>query len=92
MNGAAALVIAAYLGAVLWRGRMNDLMMMLAQEGGFLKWFFALLILLWLRKVPGLHEVASGLLTLALVALALNAGGRILPNLAPLITTKPLTV
>lgn len=80
-GGVAALMIAVYLGVVVYQGRTIPLLNSLKGEAGFIKWMLALIIL-WVI----IQEVGGGLgHSIALVAflgLALTAGSKVFPQIS----------
>jgi hypothetical protein len=72
LNGLILIAIAAYGGGVLWQGRLDELVALLAKEGKFFQWAIALAIIVEVYKSPTLHPIGKALLTAAIVTLSLR--------------------
>lgn len=72
LSGLTLIVLATYGGAVLWQGRLDELVALLAGEGKFLQWAIALAILVEINKSPALHPIGKVLLSSALLLLAMR--------------------
>lgn len=79
-GGAAALLIAVYLGMAVYHGNTQKLMKLLSEEFGFVKWAIALIVL-WViiqESGPGL---GTSIAVIAFLALALTVGGKVFPQI-----------
>ena len=78
LNGLAAAFLAAYIGAVAYRGNTDGLIDAIKQEGGFIKWAIALFALAMIHAWAGgaakkiIEQVAVG----ALAALIISRGSK----------------
>lgn len=72
LNGLILIMLATYGGAVLWQGRLDELVALLAKEGKFFQWAIALAIIAEVYKSPTLHPIGKALLTAAIIGLALR--------------------
>ena len=70
-NGAAGLAISGYILAVVFNKRGAELLAELKQDGGFVKWIGAVLIItaLWTK----MGKAAAPLMTLLILGIALEA-------------------
>lgn len=75
-NAAAAIIVAAYLLAANLRiggkQRMEKLVSLLADEGGFFKWGIAAALLWWLSTRKEIGEIGAGLIALVVLTLAIK--------------------
>lgn len=72
LNGLVLIMLAAYGAGVLWQGRLDELVALLAKEGQFFQWAIALAIIVEVYKSPTLHPVGKALLSAAIAGLALR--------------------
>lgn len=97
-NALAAILIAAYLLAANLRiggkQRMEKLLSLLSQEGGFFKWGIAAGILWWISTRKEIGEVGSGLIALVVLTLAMKIANdpTIMAGIAKVWNTLPAPV
>lgn len=72
-NGVAAIGLGAYILAVVIGGNATRLFDLLKDEGGYVKWLIAFLILLAIAENENTKEIGRPLIVVAFVALAINA-------------------
>jgi hypothetical protein len=72
LNGLTLISFAIYGGAVLWQGRLDELVALLGDEGKFLQWAIALAILVEVNRSDYLHPVGKVLISAAIAGLALK--------------------
>jgi hypothetical protein len=80
-GGVAALLLATYLGMVVYRGNARALVTQLAGEFGFIKWALAL-VLLWIIIQEAGPGLGTSLALLAFGALLLVVGNKLFPQIA----------
>ena len=74
LNALAGIGLGLYLILVVWHGNTDKLLLALAEQKDFVKWAVALSILLYIAD-ESKSAVAEGFVTMALIAMALNAAG-----------------
>lgn len=72
LNGLTLIMFAVYGGAVIWQGRLDELVALLKDEGKFFQWAIALAILVQVNRSDYLHPVGKVLLSAAIAGLALR--------------------
>lgn len=80
LNAGILILVAVYLGAVIWRGNVNDLMKAVWADftgqgykgPAFWNWAIALLILMWLAERPSTSHIFGPLLAIMTVALLIQ--------------------
>jgi hypothetical protein len=72
-NGVASIAVGAYLLAVAVNGNSDKLFAALKEEGGYVQWFFAFLILLALAENENTKEVGRPLIAIAFAAMLITA-------------------
>jgi hypothetical protein len=77
MNSLSALALGAYLLTVAFQGNASKLLDALISDKPFLKWFFALLILFYMRKSKLLGKDFSLLISMAFIGLFITSGDKI---------------
>jgi hypothetical protein len=91
LNSLAALAIAALLLLAVKNDRERDLLALLAQEKGFIRWLLALAVVLWIYNATPAPErkIMGALIALAVVAVVLQSNQAIL-LLSKFIKGEPL--
>lgn len=67
-NGLVAMGLTVYLGLVLWHGNASQLYELLKQEGGFLRWALAIIVLWFIWRQSGRNAIIGGIMTMAVIA------------------------
>lgn len=90
LNGSAAGIIGVYLMLVLFNDKEDELLKMMTEETGFLRWAGALLALFFVFKMAGgkVGNIIQQLTMLALIALMLNKGEIIFKQIDETFTKK----
>lgn len=77
LNSLTALLLGFFLLTISVTGKAGDLMTALKSDKPFLKWFFALLILFYMRKSKVLGKDFTLIISMAFVGLFITSGDKI---------------
>ena len=80
IDAMAGLLVGAFLLAIALKGKSHDMIALAEQDKSFLKFAFAIAILVWLLSVQSLHPMVAMLIFAALVGLMINKGDSIVSN------------
>ena len=67
----AGLIIGGFMVGAVARGKTADLIALAKRDAGFLKWAIALAALFYIRQLPDINGIATGLTAAALIAFLL---------------------
>ena len=79
----ASLIIGAFVVKVATAGNAKRMSELAVEEKGFVKWFLALAVLMYIKNVPALSKIGGELVFMALLGFTITA----LPNLQSEIKT-----
>lgn len=68
LNGLALLLLAGFLGIVVYNGKLDDLTTELLKEKGFIIWVVALVIVFWLWRSSSAGRIIGSIAGLGLLA------------------------
>lgn len=90
VNGGILSIVGLYLIAVIYHGKTDEMMRLLSDSGGFLKWFGALWLLTVIIRMLGGQsgELARQLILVGLLGLTLDKGPQILGDVNKLFGDK----
>ena len=83
INGGILSIVGLYVIAVIYHGKTDEMINLLTDSGGFLKWFGALWLLTVIIRMLGGQsgELARQLILVGLLGLALDKGPQILGDI-----------
>jgi len=70
-NALAGILIGAFLIKVSTAGKSKEMMTLAVRDKAFLKWFIAIVILMYIRSFPQLHKIGSELIGAAFLGFLL---------------------